>query len=39
VPAGPAVIIAAGVFYLASLAFGAEGGLARRLLPARHLEA
>jgi zinc/manganese transport system permease protein len=39
VPAGPAIIIAAGVFYLASLAFGAEGGLARRLLPARHLEA
>lgn len=39
VPAGPAIILAAGAFYLASLVFGTEGGFARRLLPARHLEA
>ena len=39
VPTGPSIIVAAGVFYLFSLAFGAEGGFARRLIPARHLEA
>ncbi len=39
VPAGPAIILAAGGFYLVSLAFGTEGGFLRRLLPARHLEA
>ncbi len=39
VPAGPAIILAAGGFYLVSLAFGAEGGFLRRLMPARHLEA
>jgi zinc/manganese transport system permease protein len=37
-PAGPAVILAAGVVYLASLLFGSQGGLARRLLPGRHLQ-
>lgn len=39
VPAGPSIILAAGVFYLASLVFGTQGGLARRLVPVRHLEA
>jgi zinc/manganese transport system permease protein len=39
VPAGPSIILAAGLFYLVSLAFGRDGGLLRRLLPARHLEA
>jgi zinc/manganese transport system permease protein len=38
-PAGPAIILTAGVFYLGSLAFGSVGGLARRLMPRRHLEA
>jgi zinc/manganese transport system permease protein len=38
-PAGPAVILTAGVLYLGSLAFGSVGGLARRLMPRRHLEA
>jgi zinc/manganese transport system permease protein len=38
-PAGPAVILTAGVLYVGSLAFGSVGGLARRLLPRRHLEA
>jgi zinc/manganese transport system permease protein len=38
-PAGPAVILTAGVLYVGSLAFGSDGGLARRLLPRRHLEA
>ena len=38
-PAGPAVILTAGVFYLGSLALGPVGGLARRLVPRRHLEA
>jgi zinc/manganese transport system permease protein len=37
-PAGPAVILAAGVIYLLSLLFGAQGGLARRLLPRTHLQ-
>ena len=39
VPTGPSIILAAGVFYLVSLAFGTEGGVVRRLIPARHLEA
>jgi zinc/manganese transport system permease protein len=39
VPAGPSIILAAGGFYLVSLAFGRDGGFLRRLLPARHLEA
>lgn len=37
-PAGPAVILAAGVLYLASLLLGTQGGLARRLLPRAHLQ-
>jgi zinc/manganese transport system permease protein len=39
VPAGPAVILVAGIVYLGSIVFGRVGGLARRLAPARHLEA
>jgi zinc/manganese transport system permease protein len=38
-PAGPAVILTAGALYVGSLMFGRVGGLARRLLPRRHLEA
>jgi zinc/manganese transport system permease protein len=38
-PAGPAVILAAGAAYLASLLFGREGGLVWQALPGRHLEA
>jgi zinc/manganese transport system permease protein len=38
-PAGPAVILTAGGLYVASIAFGRVGGLARRLVPRRHLEA
>ena len=38
-PAGPAVILTAGVLYVGSLVFGPVGGLARRLVPRRHLEA
>ena len=38
-PAGPAVILTAGVLYLGSLAVGPVGGLARRLMPRRHLQA
>jgi zinc/manganese transport system permease protein len=38
-PSGPAIILAAGVAYVASLAFGPHGGLLLRLLPQRHLEA
>jgi zinc/manganese transport system permease protein len=37
-PAGPAIILAAGAFYLGSLLLGSQGGLARRLLPAAHLQ-
>jgi zinc/manganese transport system permease protein len=39
VPSGPAVTLAAGVFYLASLLFGPVGGLLPRAWPRRHLEA
>lgn len=39
VPAGPAIILAAGAFYIGSLLFGTEGGILGRLMPARHLEA
>jgi zinc/manganese transport system permease protein len=40
VPAGPAIVLTAGVFYIASLLFGRVGGLLRPLLRrARHLEA
>jgi zinc/manganese transport system permease protein len=38
-PAGPAVILAAGIAYLASLLLGREGGLVWQALPRRHLEA
>jgi zinc/manganese transport system permease protein len=38
-PSGPAIILSAGVAYVASLAFGPHGGLLLRLLPQRHLEA
>jgi zinc/manganese transport system permease protein len=38
-PSGPAVILVAGGFYLASLVFGPESGLLRLALPGRHLEA
>jgi zinc/manganese transport system permease protein len=37
-PAGPAIILSAGVLYLGSLLFGSQGGLARRLLPRAHLQ-
>ena len=39
VPAGPAIILAAGVLYAASVLFGRVGGLVRQLFPGRHLEA
>ena len=38
-PTGPAIVLAAGVLYVASMLFGPRGGLVWRLLPARHLEA
>jgi zinc/manganese transport system permease protein len=37
-PAGPAIILAAGALYLGSLLLGSQGGLARRLLPRGHLQ-
>ena len=37
-PAGPAIILAAGALYIGSLVLGTQGGLARRLLPAGHLQ-
>jgi zinc/manganese transport system permease protein len=39
VPSGPAIILACGAIVLGSLILGPVGGLARRLLPTRHLEA
>lgn len=39
VPAGPAVILVAGLLYGLSVVFGRVGGLARQLMPRRHLEA
>jgi zinc/manganese transport system permease protein len=39
VPSGPAIILVAALMYFISLLFGRAGGLARRLVPARHLEA
>jgi zinc/manganese transport system permease protein len=39
VPAGPAIILAAGVLYAASVLFGRVGGLLRQVFPGRHLEA
>ncbi len=38
-PAGPAVILTAGILYVGSVVFGRVGGLARRLARRRHLEA
>ena len=38
-PAGPAIILAAGALYLCSLLIGSQGGLLRRLLPRAHLRA
>jgi zinc/manganese transport system permease protein len=38
-PAGPAIILTAGVIYLASLAVGPVGGLLWLVRPGRHLEA
>lgn len=38
-PAGPAVILVAGILYAISLLFGSVGGLLRQLFPGRHLEA
>jgi zinc/manganese transport system permease protein len=38
-PAGPAVILTAGVIYVLSLAFGPEGGLVWLAKPGKHLEA
>ncbi len=38
-PTGPAVILAAGVFYALSVLLGPVGGLHKRLSPGRHLEA
>lgn len=35
-PSGPAIIVAAGVFYAISICFGRSGGLIVRLKPARH---
>ncbi len=39
VPAGPAIILVAGVLYVLSLLFGHVGGLVRQVMPRRHLEA
>jgi len=38
-PAGPAIILVAGIAYLISLFLGRESGLIRAALPRRHLEA
>jgi zinc/manganese transport system permease protein len=38
-PAGPAIILAAGVLYMLSIVIGPVGGLIWLLLPRRHLEA
>lgn len=38
-PAGPAIVLTAGLVTLLSLAFGREGGLVWALVPRRHLEA
>jgi zinc/manganese transport system permease protein len=39
VPAGPAIILTAGGVYAVSVVLGPVGGLRRRLVPGRHLEA
>jgi zinc/manganese transport system permease protein len=38
-PSGPAIILVAGAIYVVSLVLGPVGGLRRRLVPGRHLEA
>lgn len=38
-PAGPSIVLMAGLFYILSILFGTQGGLAWKLLPGRHLEA
>jgi zinc/manganese transport system permease protein len=38
-PAGPAIILVAGVLYLLSVVAGPVGGLVWLILPRRHLEA
>ncbi|MCJ2090489.1 metal ABC transporter permease [Methylobacterium sp. E-005] len=38
-PSGPAIVLAAGALYLASMLVGPRGGLLRRLIRPRHLEA
>ena len=38
-PSGPAIILVAGVIYVASVLLGPVGGLRRRFAPGRHLEA
>jgi zinc/manganese transport system permease protein len=38
-PTGPAIVLSAGLIYLASLLLGPQGGLVRRLVRRRHLEA
>jgi zinc/manganese transport system permease protein len=37
-PSGPAIILSAGIIYLASLGFGPVGSLAARYWPRPHLE-
>jgi len=39
VPAGPSVILVAGILYVLSVLFGRVGGLVRQMMPRRHLEA
>ena len=39
VPSGPAIILVASAFYVASVLFGRVGGILRQLFPAPHLEA
>ncbi len=38
-PSGPSIILVAGIFYLLSLVLGPVGGLRRKFVPGRHLEA
>jgi zinc/manganese transport system permease protein len=38
-PTGPAIVLAAGCFYVVSMLVGRRGGLVYRLVRARHLEA
>jgi zinc/manganese transport system permease protein len=39
VAAGPAIVLAAGLIYVGSVLFGPYGGVLRRAIPGRHLEA